>query len=156
ASSGCGSAFSAQDNAVDADELPSTPLEASTEVDDHHDAPAVAHEDASSIDALMDSGSEMPVGIDAAKDQAAEASIPCAGTGGPPGVRVGTYCIDATEVTNQQYAVFLSKQEATMESQLAICAWNTTYVPTHDWPVAAGRDNWPVGWVDWCDAYAFC
>ena len=71
-------------------------------------------------------------------------------------MRVGGYCIDSTEVTNRQYAVFLANQQARVDNQPTACAWNTSYVPIQDWPVAAGRDNQPVGWVDWCDAYAFC
>ena len=59
-------------------------------------------------------------------------------------------------MTNRQYAVFLANQQARVDNQPTACAWNTSYVPIQDWPVAAGRDNQPVGWVDWCDAYAFC
>ncbi len=109
-----------------------------------------------SRDAAVDVPTITPAQLDAAQDRPAEAAAPCAGTGGPAGVRIGTYCIDSTEVTNRQYAVFLANQAAHMDSQPMVCAWNTSYVPAQDWPVAAGRDNWPVGYVDWCDARAFC
>jgi formylglycine-generating enzyme required for sulfatase activity len=149
---GCGSEFSAQDS-----EDAGTLAEASNPVDIPNDAAIAPHDRAASIEADIGLPPQ-PDGaqLDGARDQAAEATVPCPGTGGPPGVRVGTYCIDSTEVTNRQYAVFLSQRNASTDKQPAVCAWNTDYVPSQDWPVAAGTDNWPVGFVDWCDAYAFC
>lgn len=32
---------------------------------------------------------------------------------------------------------------------------DNTYVPSSGWP-ATGKDNYPVVYVDWCDAYAYC
>jgi formylglycine-generating enzyme required for sulfatase activity len=154
---GCGSAFSSQGDTHDAAPGPNVVAEASTATGGEMEGSLSAPEDATAtVDASMDAMMNMPNAGDAAQDVAIEAAAPCAGTGGPPGVRVGTYCVDSTEVTNQQYAVFLASQEAHVASQTAVCAWNTTYVPTHDWPVAVGRENMPVGWVDWCDAFAFC
>jgi formylglycine-generating enzyme required for sulfatase activity len=66
----------------------------------------------------------------------------------------GTYCIDSTEVTNAQYASFLTAAYPT-SGQDAWCSWNTSYVPGDTWP-ATGEDDYPVDNVDWCDAYAFC
>src|SRR5258706_13479923 len=100
---GCGSAFSAQDDQKDA-----SPAEASIGIEGPGDAPAAPSDGASQLDATT----ALPGQLDGAKDQAAEAAAPCAGTGGPPGVRVCTYCIDSTEVTNRQYAAFLANQEA--------------------------------------------
>ena len=33
---------------------------------------------------------------------------------------------------------------------------NTTYTPSFGWPAPAGQSAHPVGFVDWCDAYAYC
>lgn len=66
----------------------------------------------------------------------------------------GGYCIDATEVTNAQYATFLAANFPT-SGQDGWCAWNTTYTPSTAWP-ATGKDANPVVYVDWCDAYAYC
>jgi formylglycine-generating enzyme required for sulfatase activity len=67
----------------------------------------------------------------------------------------GPMCIDATEVTNEQYAAWLAKSPST-SGQPSYCAWNTTFAPTASWPPAAGKEKHPVTAVDWCDAYAFC
>ena len=82
-----------------------------------------------------------------------------AGLPGPTLVQVpspsgGSYCVDRTEVTNADYAAFLIASPPT-SGQLSSCGWNATYVPPYGWP-AAGKDSYPVVWVDWCDAYAFC
>ena len=66
----------------------------------------------------------------------------------------GSYCVDVTEVTNAHYAAFLGAGVST-SGQDASCAWNTTYVPSNGWP-ATGKDSYPVAYVDWCDAYAYC
>jgi formylglycine-generating enzyme required for sulfatase activity len=41
--------------------------------------------------------------------------------------------MDATEVTNAQYAEFLDAGVA-VSPQSAGCAWNATYVPSEGWP----------------------
>ena len=71
-------------------------------------------------------------------------------------MRVGTYCIDATEVTRGQYQTFLSAKAADLSGQPAQCKSNASYVPRSDWPPAGGEENRPVTAIDWCDAYAFC
>ncbi len=77
------------------------------------------------------------------------------GVPGPALVDVnGAYCMDATEVTNAQYKAFLDTTPAT-SGQDAWCSWNTTYTPSTGWP-AAGIESYPVAYVDWCDAYAYC
>lgn len=111
---------------------------------------------------LVDSGGS-DVAVDAIEDDAgsdADAGPPCPGTGGPTAVRVplpdgGSFCMDSTEVTNAQYAAFVSANVST-SNQGAFCNWNATYLPSSDWPYQAGADDKPVGWVDWCDAQAFC
>ena len=72
----------------------------------------------------------------------------------PDGSAVSSYCVDATEVTNAHYAAFLNASVAT-SGQDAPCAWNMSYAPSSQWP-ATGKDNYPVVYVDWCDAYAYC
>jgi formylglycine-generating enzyme required for sulfatase activity len=86
------------------------------------------------------------------------------GLPGPPLVEVpapggGRYCIDATEVTNAQYKAFLDTGPST-SGQPVECGFNTTLVPDDGsspdtWP-ATGKDDYPVGYVDWCDAHAYC
>jgi hypothetical protein len=63
-------------------------------------------------------------------------------------VRVMTekYCIDTTEVTNDQYIAFLAAKFPVP----AICSWKTDYHGT------SFTGNGAVGNVDWCDAYSFC
>lgn len=76
---------------------------------------------------------------------------------GPRMVRVGALCIDATEVTEAQYAAFLADDAGPPP---AACAWNTTYAPG-DSPgntplcMPAGPP-FPQGCVDFCDATMFC
>lgn len=69
----------------------------------------------------------------------------------------GTYCVDATEVTNAQYGAFLVSGFADPLAQEPECrTWNTLFTPTVAWPAPPGTGNNPVRGVDWCDAYAFC
>lgn len=81
------------------------------------------------------------------------------GTGCPTGMvkipaGADTYCIDATEVTNEAYAKFLAAKPNTA-GQPTFCAWNDSFVPTA-WPAASGEEKHPVTEVDWCDARAYC
>jgi formylglycine-generating enzyme required for sulfatase activity len=72
-------------------------------------------------------------------------------------VDLGAFCIDSTEVTNAQYAVFLAAN-VPPQSQTnvpASCGFNASYVPSQ-WPVPGGDADLPVVNVDWCDAFAFC
>jgi formylglycine-generating enzyme required for sulfatase activity len=78
--------------------------------------------------------------------------------GGPTLVRAGSFCIDATEVTNAQYQEFLDAKKGDFGGQPTVCAWNRVLTPDAHavgWP-AVGRENHPVVNVDWCDAVAFC
>jgi formylglycine-generating enzyme len=82
--------------------------------------------------------------------------------GGPALVRVGDFCIDATEVTNADYAVFWTARRSGQETggQIPACSWNNSFTPESGggarWPARAGDERRPVVSVDWCDAYAFC
>jgi formylglycine-generating enzyme required for sulfatase activity len=92
---------------------------------------------------------------DAPEDSAATPDASdCSGSHGPQAVRVGTFCMDSTEVTRGQYAEFLG--EASTGGQPAYCDWNSSYEPASDWPPAGAQENLPVVSVDWCDARAFC
>jgi formylglycine-generating enzyme required for sulfatase activity len=62
--------------------------------------------------------------------------------------------MDATEVTNAEYATFLAVAYPT-STQDTWCKFNTTYAPSSGWPTT-GRDTYPVVYVNWCDAYAYC
>lgn len=72
----------------------------------------------------------------------------------PAGSPVTSYCMDSTEVTNAQHAVFLAAS-VPASGQDAWCSWNASYTPSSGWP-ATGKDDHPVVYVDWCDAYAHC
>src|SRR5262249_27268520 len=63
-------------------------------------------------------------------------------------------CIDATEVTNEDYASFLA-DDPPLELQPPACAFNTSFTPPFGWPAPA-EPRRPVGNVNWCDAFAFC
>jgi hypothetical protein len=67
----------------------------------------------------------------------------------------GHFCIDSTEVTNAHYAKWLASLPTTA-SLPAVCGWNDSFIPFDGWPPAAGKENAPVHWVDWCDAFAYC
>ena len=76
---------------------------------------------------------------------------------GPSMIQVGAQCVDSTEVTNAHYAQFLAAKvtpQSTTKSP-AHCSWNTTFTPSQGWP-ATGKDAYPVVYVDWCDALAYC
>lgn len=84
----------------------------------------------------------------------AEGGIECPSTRrGPELVPAGSFCIDRTEVTAGQYAVFLTDDagHGAEKARAAECADNLAYAvrataPSLDYPVL----------VDWCDAFAFC
>jgi formylglycine-generating enzyme required for sulfatase activity len=65
----------------------------------------------------------------------------------------GTLCIDATEVTNDQYAAFLA---ANPQPSSRSCRNHGSFQPSQGWPYASSDGHLPVVWVDWCDADAFC
>jgi formylglycine-generating enzyme required for sulfatase activity len=69
-------------------------------------------------------------------------------------VKVGAYYVDSTEVTTAQYQQFLDAKGTNTSGQPAVCSWNTSYYDPATHPMDA--DNFPISWVDWCDATAFC
>jgi hypothetical protein len=101
------------------------------------DAPAT---DAPTTDAREDGGTPGCTGI--------------AGRG-PVQIKGPSYCIDATEVTNAQYAAFLADLEGAERNQGPECVGNRSFQP-FAWPYISGEEDFPVVEVDWCDAAAFC
>jgi formylglycine-generating enzyme len=100
---------------------------------------------------LDDSGSEIVPGVGYEF---------CSGNAGPVPVNIdGLFCIDSTEVT---YAQYLDFQAAAPTEQAPDCEWNVTaegvadYEPHQDWVRPDPRLDFPVGDVDWCDAWAYC
>jgi formylglycine-generating enzyme required for sulfatase activity len=87
-----------------------------------------------------------------------------------------TYCIDSTEVTQGDYEEFIEAKGGTMggvpadmSGQPVECEFNTRYTAAHpdDIPAACrwtfeafdstgGHPDYPVGCVDWCDAFMYC
>jgi formylglycine-generating enzyme len=67
----------------------------------------------------------------------------------------GGFSIDATEVTQNQYAAWLATSPST-SGQPASCSFNTDFTPSYPtWPDPTYGHH-PVVYVDWCDAYAYC
>jgi formylglycine-generating enzyme required for sulfatase activity len=100
--------------------------------------------DAPSADARADSG------------DAAGGGCP-QGAPGPAMVKVGSFCIDSTEVTLAQYEAFLNATAGDTSGQPAYCQWNTSYTPGFAWPPAASAPpDQAMRGVNWCDAYMYC
>ncbi len=102
--------------------------------------------------ALLDSGVDTSTGIDTGVDTGG----PCPTLAGPTLVPVGSdgFCIDSTEVTRDDYAPFLASNPTNPDPLR--CGWNTSFTPAAYWPPASNEGNYPVGGVDWCDAFAYC
>jgi formylglycine-generating enzyme required for sulfatase activity len=76
-----------------------------------------------------------------------------AGSACAPGmVDIGSFCIDALEVSNISYRSFM-ESHANRRLQPQVCQWNLDYTPSGGPPPA---DNRPVVGVDWCDAWLYC
>jgi formylglycine-generating enzyme required for sulfatase activity len=71
----------------------------------------------------------------------------------PQMVLARTFCIDAVEVTRAAYMAYVAA--GAPPAGIAACAWKTSYLPPSDWPPTTNLQR-PVGYVDWCDAYAYC
>jgi formylglycine-generating enzyme len=73
------------------------------------------------------------------------------------------YCIDRTEVPNEDYAAFLATNPGTA-NQSAACSWNNSFLPDTSNTCATGtgvydpvaRPRMPVSCIDWCDAKRYC
>ncbi len=72
-----------------------------------------------------------------------------------PSTNGAQYCVDSTEVTAAHYQAFLAANPPT-NGQPAYCSWNASYTPTGNWPPGAAGLSYPVTFVDWCDARAYC
>jgi formylglycine-generating enzyme required for sulfatase activity len=75
----------------------------------------------------------------------------------------GAYCMDETEVTNGDYDKFVRANVPVGVGQPAGCTAtdNPTFVPSNSWPPTQPLSKvdgygWPVRYVDWCDAAAYC
>ena len=68
-------------------------------------------------------------------------------------VRVGSFSIDAREVTQAQYAEFLAAAGKAQGLVPTFCAWNLGFEPTCG---LDPRSHRPVVCVDWCDAFVYC
>jgi formylglycine-generating enzyme required for sulfatase activity len=114
--------------------------------------------DAGTIDGSANDAANHEPGLE---DAATADANGCPWKGGPSPVRVsraaGDFCIDATEVTNGQYAEFLRAGGASGAAATdSRCTWKSSNTPGQSWPPAPGEESLPVVWVDWCDAFAFC
>lgn len=65
-----------------------------------------------------------------------------------------TYCVDAMEVTNEDFAKFLAAKPS-VKDQPSECQWKKSFEP-NNFPAATGEEKHPVVGVDWCDAHAYC
>ena len=127
--------------------------------------------DASGGEAAAIDGAAGAGGSDASADADAGAGgfDPCdiSGTGcpvglpGPPMIEVplalgaGSYCIDAHEVTNADYTLFLNSVPGLFDQLPPCLGPNLSFFPA-DWPPPVEADALPVTGVDWCDALQFC
>ncbi len=88
----------------------------------------------------------------------AEATEECKGEGARA-IRIrgdaGSWCIDATETTRAQYAVFVGSVSPITAVQPSFCNHNETFLPSRDWEDSP-HDDRPVTFVDFCDAYMYC
>ena len=88
---------------------------------------------------------------------------------GPPMIEIpkaggGFFCMDRTEVPNEDYAAFLATNPSTATGQGAECSWNNSYQPDINATCATAlgaydpvvRPRVPVSCVDWCDAKRYC
>jgi len=77
----------------------------------------------------------------------------CPSTPGPVMLSAGSFCIDSTEVTSTDYIAFFAAVGGASGAVTRPdgCHWKTTN--------ATGCSNgpaFPIGCVDWCDAFAYC
>lgn len=75
-------------------------------------------------------------------------NVPIVGT--PTG-----FCIDANEVTYQQYLAFYNSNPLAA-NQDADCLWNTDFTPSGNWPQPAQNQQHAISNVNWCQAAAYC
>lgn len=111
-----------------------------------------AVEDSAPADvAATDSGA-----VDVALEDAADSATPgeCGTYRGAKMVRVGTYCIDSTEVTRGQFLEYLAAPPADrMAARPMDCAWNNSDPSIN---ATSGLLGLPVGDTNFCDAMTYC
>jgi formylglycine-generating enzyme required for sulfatase activity len=140
-----------------AGEVVAPPLdaEAGSQADAGADADATSMVDADAAPPPgMDADAEPPADALAGEDVGAPDGGCPVGAPGPAMVRVGTFCIDSTEVTVGQYKAFLAAAGTTPGTQPATCNWNTSNVP-QGW-TATGNLAQALQGVNWCQAYLYC
>jgi formylglycine-generating enzyme required for sulfatase activity len=105
------------------------------------------------FDAAADSGA------DAADGPMVGDAAACPSGKGPAMVNVASmFCIDSTEVTIDQYDRFLTagKTPGSMGEPMPACGFNKAYAPGGPAYNPATPGAYPVTYVNWCDAFAYC
>jgi formylglycine-generating enzyme required for sulfatase activity len=114
--------------------------------------------DAASDDARVSPGDASSPPADSGTTMTGDSGLPpppaCVATAGPSLVKLDLFCIDSTEVSNDQYSAFLAASPALTLAPSPACSYKTSFAPSSAIP--SGKGSEPVVWVDWCDAYAFC
>lgn len=92
------------------------------------------------------------------RDAPAERAEPKCPVGlpGPALVLVVDSCMDATEVSNGDYAAFLSAAGDGGAPAVPSCAFSASRVPAARWPPSSATLGLPVTGIDWCSAASFC
>jgi len=91
-----------------------------------------------------------------------DAGLSCPTLEGAKLVPAFGYCIDETEVTNEQYLKFVDAvSDAGTANQPSACSTNTSFAPdttSVGCPTNPSGDakDLPIRCVDWCDAHAYC
>jgi hypothetical protein len=67
----------------------------------------------------------------------------------------GTDCIDLAEVTYGAYDVFYAANPP-VATQDPWCGWNLTWTPSSAWPYSPSHVDYPVAYVNFCQAAAYC
>jgi formylglycine-generating enzyme len=79
-------------------------------------------------------------------------SVDCGSYSGPKMVRIGSFCIDATEVTRAEMIAMLKVPRGERNAP-AFCAWNTTDTMITE----TGTElDFPAGFSNFCDAATYC
>jgi formylglycine-generating enzyme required for sulfatase activity len=66
------------------------------------------------------------------------------------------YCIDRTEVTVAAYGQFLDAHVPACAQPPQCLAWNLGFAPDAGPDADVPPADWPVRYVNWCDAYVYC